>query len=567
MDVDVFRIPQHIVVLGMVDAVAHESHVIVGLQELAEKHGAVLQDGIRPDKFLTVLVQLLYPERGIILGALFRGLPGIDHVSPIEFDKIMIRPSEGPALLRCRLLVLELQGVEHALFGFFIHGIAQNPPPDQILRDPRLNDGERLLVEMLAVSPLDELEPHVSLSCEKSAVVCADRTAEDLHDIAFQLRERHLDLMGKNILEDTDAVLEAVQIAQGDSGVNIPHSKEELLHLFIFNVTALPVILDLVHLSIADEGIDPREEKIQVIPLHLLVVDGADEPPGIIVGCDELPDPEPPVDVIGHKGQEADHGEAVGAVGSLHIHVEIDPVRIRKLEHTENSQHVLHRHGLFLISCQRDKAHPDLAVGLQRMQLQDRIQMEIAVLADPDGILLRKALPQALRHKLSQPDLKLLTAGKVIKDTVFPEIVFPFRAHLIAERIINGLQLCLPFLRKALKGILSLNVKVLQELGNPVAEEAIFRKIFDSLRIVVGEAQKPDGLHRRLRFIGGARPQDNDRIQLLLGEDILCPRLRNAQAVAVADPVFRLVVEISIGCAGYVICSKAGQHDIDFFHK
>ena len=80
---------------------------------------------------------------------------------------------------------------------------------------------------------------------------------------------------GKHLLKDPYPVFEIRQITKRDPVGHILHAIEQKLDPRMVNVSAVPVVPDQVDLSILKESIHSGHKQIDVVPLHLLVVNGA----------------------------------------------------------------------------------------------------------------------------------------------------------------------------------------------------------------------------------------------------------------------------------------------------
>ena len=106
--------------------------------------------------------------------------------------------------------------------------------------------------------------------------------------------------------------------------------------------------------------------------------------------------------------------------------------------------------------------------------------------------------------------------------------------------------LLLPVRFDAFEYIRALHVYVFHKLGDPVAEKAVFRKVFYSLCGIVLKIAQDLRPERIFRIVGGPGSQHDDLIDVLLGKDIFRAGFRNAETVAVAEMTMIVVVKILV---------------------
>ena len=155
-----------------------------------------------------------------------------------------------------------------------VPGVIEDPLFNDLQRDLRLDNGQRLLIQLLPVRPFDQLQPADLFFGEEPSVVHLYRAGDEPENIRFELLLMIRARNGKNLLKDPYPVFEICQITKRDPVGHILHAIEQKLDPRMVNVSAVPVVPDQVDFSILKESIHPGHKKIDVVSFHLLVVNG-----------------------------------------------------------------------------------------------------------------------------------------------------------------------------------------------------------------------------------------------------------------------------------------------------
>ena len=158
------------------------------------------------------------------------------------------------------------------LSGFFTVGIEIDALVHKIAGSAGLNDGKGLLPEALPIGPPDQIDERNLVPFQYGAKVFPNTLGHD-REALFNGR---IPGDGKIVLHDIpqafDAALQVGDVAQGYTGINVPHTVDNPVDLRILQICFIPVIYQEICLSIAKEC-SCSGQKLGDMILHGLILE------------------------------------------------------------------------------------------------------------------------------------------------------------------------------------------------------------------------------------------------------------------------------------------------------